>query len=132
MAGLSDYPAAAVLRAEDFDRAAKFYTETLGLEPGEQAGPTREGTFTAGDGTVVSVYERPGMPAPQNTTLAFRVPADKLEAVMDDLRGRGVVFQEYDIPEIGLKTVNGVATVEGEKAAWFLDTEGNILSVGTV
>lgn len=132
MAGLADYPAAAVLRAENFDRAAKYYSETLGLSPRTVAGPTREGAFTAGDGTVVSVYERPGMPAPQNTTLAFSVPADKFDAVMDDLRGRGVVFQEYDIPEIALKTVNGVATLEGDKVAWFLDTEGNILSVGTM
>jgi hypothetical protein len=46
---------------------------------------------------------------------------------MADLRKRGVVFEEYDAP--GFKTVNGVATGDGAKTAWFKDTEGNILAV---
>jgi hypothetical protein len=48
-----------------------------------------------------------------------------------------VIFEEYDVP--GLKTVNGIAEVEGnypskggagEKAAWFKDSEGNLLAIG--
>ncbi len=40
-----------------------------------------------------------------------------------------MVFEEYDFP--GLKTENGIAVLEGvERAAWFKDSEGNILSVG--
>ncbi len=46
---------------------------------------------------------------------------------MQDLRSRGVVFEEYDFP--GLKTVNGVAVMGDEKGAWFKDSEGNILSI---
>ena len=50
---------------------------------------------------------------------------------------RGVIFEEYDVP--GLKTVNGIAEVEGnypskggvgEMAAWFKDSEGNLLAIG--
>jgi len=52
---------------------------------------------------------------------------DNLEAEVDDLRGRGVVFEEYDLP--GLKTENGIATSTAGKAAWFTDTEGNILNL---
>ena len=130
MAGLADYEAGAVLRAEDYDRAAKFYTEVLGLSPGETYEHMREGRFMAGSGTGIGIYERPGMPAPQNTTLGFQVPVDKLEDVVADLRNKGVVFEEYDNPEIGLKTVNGIAEVEGRKAAWFKDSEGNILVLG--
>jgi hypothetical protein len=37
------------------------------------------------------------------------------------------VFEEYDFP--GLKTMNGIATLVTEKAAWFKDTEGNVLAV---
>ena len=85
--------------------------------------------FAAGGGTMVSIYERPGMPAPQNTTLAFGVPPEKFDGVIDDLKSRGVVFEEYDMPEMGLKTVGGVAEVMGTKVAWFKDTEGNILNV---
>ena len=132
MAGLADFEAGAILRAEDYDRAAKFYTEVLGLSPGEtNEHMTREGMFVAGSGTTIGIYERPGMPAPQNTTLGFKVPADKVEDVVADLRNKGVVFEEYDIPEIGLKTVNGIAEMEGMKSAWFKDPEGNIIVVST-
>ena len=68
---------------------------------------------------MVLIYERPGMPAPQNTTLGFNLPPDQFDAVAADLRARGVTFEDYDIPEIGLKTVNGIAEFEGAKAAWF-------------
>lgn len=133
MAGLQDIPVAGVLRAEDFQRAKKFYTEVLGLaEPKESSALTHEGMFAAGAGTMVSVYERPGLPAPANTTLAFGVPADKFDVVMAELRAKGVTFEDYDLPEIGLKTVSGVATYEGNKVAWFKDTEGNILSLSTM
>jgi hypothetical protein len=50
------------------------------------------------------------------------------------LRGRGVMFEEYDVP--GLRTVNDIAEVrdnEGNlfgKGAWFRDSEGNLLGIG--
>jgi len=132
MAGVGDYPVAAVIRAENFERARAFYTEVLGLEEKASAGPTTESVFLAGDGTMLSIYERPGMPAPQNTTLMFGVPAASFTAVMDELKGKGVVFEDYDLPEIGLVTTGGVAEYEGAKIAWFKDTEGNILSVGSM
>jgi len=132
MAGLADYPVAGVLRAEDFARAKKFYTEVLGLSEVVVGSPTQEGMFEAGDGTRVTIYERPGMPAPQNTTLGFGVPADRFPGVMADLRSKGVVFEDYDIPEIGLKTVDGVASMDGGMAAWFKDSEGNILNLASM
>lgn len=72
------------------------------------------------------------MSAPENTTLGFGVPLDRFDSVIGELRARGVVLEDYDLPEMGLKTVNGVAEVEGTKAAWFKDTEGNIISVATM
>ena len=134
MAGLGDYPAAAVLRAEDLARAKKFYTDVLGLKPGDVPGLASEdmGMFTAGDGTMVMLYARPGMPAPQNTTLGFGLPADKFDEVAADLRARGVTFEDYDLPEIGLKTVNGIAEFEGNKSAWFRDSEDNIINIAAM
>ena len=130
MAGLGDSMLSAVLRADDLARAKRFYTEVLGLK---HVSSTRGGElFSAGGGGVVMVYERPGMPAPENTTLGFSVAADRFDAVMSELRANGVVFEEYDMPEIGLKTVGGVAMLEGEKAAWFKDTEGNILNIAVM
>ena len=75
------------------------------------------------------VYENPGLKAPENTTLGFSVPPDRFEATMADIRAKGVVFEEYDIPAMGLKTVNGVADRGGTKSAWFKDSEGNILNL---
>ena len=62
---------------------------------------------------------------------------DDIETAVAELRTRGVAFEEFDLP--GLKTVNGIAQVAGnypskggigEKAAWFRDSEGNLLSIG--
>ncbi len=129
MAGLGDYPAAAVLRAEDIVRAKKYYAEVLGLKPIDVPGSGSEGMFSAGDGTMVLIYERPGMPAPQNTALGFNLPADKFDEVAAGLRAKGVTFEDYDVPEIGLKTTNGIAEFEGTKAAWFKDSEDNIVNI---
>jgi len=134
MASLGDYPAGAVLRAEDLARANKFYTDVLGLKPRDVPGPAGEGMgmFTAGDGSMVMIYERPGMPAPQNTALGFGVPAGEFDGVVADLRAKGVTFEDYDLPEIGLKTVNGIAEFEGSKAAWFRDSEDNIVNIAAM
>ena len=134
MAGPGDYPAAAVLRAEDLARAKKFYSDVLGLKPRDVSGPASESMamFTAGDGTMVMLYARPGMPAPQNTALGFGIPADKFDEVAADLRAKGVTFEDYDLPETGLKTVNGIAEFEGSKAAWFKDSEDNIVNIAAM
>jgi hypothetical protein len=58
---------------------------------------------------------------------------DDIEATVSELRSRGVVFEEYDLP--GLKTIDGIAEIEGqypskgsgERGAWFRDSEGNML-----
>jgi hypothetical protein len=88
--------------------------------------------FEGGGGTAVMVYERPGLKAPENTTLGFGVAAAGFDALVAELRSRGVVFEEYDIPEMGLKTVNGVAELGGMKSAWFKDSEGNILNLAAM
>jgi hypothetical protein len=76
-----------------------------------------------------------GVSSGQFTQMAFEVT--DLEATVQALRARGVTFEEYDLP--GLKTVDGIAKVEGnypskggvgELAAWFKDSEGNLLAIG--
>ena len=52
---------------------------------------------------------------------------DDVAAEVVDLKSRGVVFEEYDMP--GIKTVNSIATAGGAKTAWFRDSEGNILAI---
>jgi hypothetical protein len=63
---------------------------------------------------------------------------DDIEATVAELRARGVVFEDYDLP--GMRTVDGIAELEGnypskgsgERAAWFHDSEGNLLGLGEV
>lgn len=53
--------------------------------------------------------------------------AETFEADVAALQARGVIFEEYDLPD--LKTVNGVATIGEIKGAWFKDSEGNLLTL---
>jgi len=62
----------------------------------------------------------------KSTYMSFDVA--NLEEAVKELRDRGVVFEEYDMP--GLKTVDGIAEIQGVKGAWFKDPDGNILALG--
>jgi predicted enzyme related to lactoylglutathione lyase len=130
MAGLADAMVCGVVRAESYERAKKFYSEVLGLGVAQEfPGSNPGGMFAAGKGTVLMVYQNPQLKAPENTTLAFGVAPDRFDALIAELRKNGVTLEEYDIPEMGLKTVDGVADMDGQKSAWFKDSEGNILNV---
>lgn len=120
------------LPAQDLDRARRFYAEKLGLQPTE----TRLGglRYACRSGSF-SVFESAGRPSGEHTQMAWQV-AD-IEAVVAELRKRGVEFEEVDLP--GLRTVDGIAEVAGnypsaggggERAAWFRDSEGNLHGIG--
>jgi catechol 2,3-dioxygenase-like lactoylglutathione lyase family enzyme len=123
---------AARLPAQDLARAKSFYRDKLGLTPSEERpGGLR---YQCGNGWF-SLFESAGVPSGNHTQLAWEV--DDVDATVAQLRARGVVFEEHDLP--GLKTVNGIAEVAGnypsrggvgEKAAWFRDSEGNLLGIG--
>lgn len=123
---------AARLPAQDLARAKSFYRDKLALTPSEERpGGLR---YRCGNGWF-SLFESAGAPSGNHTQLAWEV--DDIDATVAQLRARGVVFEEYDLP--GLKTVNGIAEVAGnypsrggvgEKAAWFRDSEGNLLGIG--
>lgn len=120
------------LPAQNLARARAFYAEKLGLEPIEvRPGGLR---YQSGNG-YFALFESSGSPSGAHTQMGWEV--DDIDAVVAELRGRGVVFEEYDLP--GLKTVDGIAEVEGnypsaggvgERAAWFYDSEGNLLGLG--
>ncbi|MEU9130343.1 VOC family protein [Kitasatospora sp. NPDC048540] len=122
---LADAPLVAVIPAGDLDRAKRFYRDTLGLKVAREG--TEDIAFECG-GTQLAVYRTPSGGQAAHTLASWKV-AD-LDAEMTDLRGRGIVFEEYDLP--GLKTVDGVAEADGMRAAWFKDSEGNILCVNQV
>lgn len=117
--GSSTFP---VLPAADLLRAKAFYADTLGLTIAFEA----EGgvAFTAGNATMLFIYPY-GNTKAEHTVAGFMV--DDLESTVAGLRAKGVTFEDYDMP--GLRTVDGIADGGGTKAAWFKDTEGNILSI---
>jgi catechol 2,3-dioxygenase-like lactoylglutathione lyase family enzyme len=120
------------LPAQDLERARAFYAGKLGLEPSEER---PGGLLYRCAGGAFALFASEGASPGTFTQMAWEV--EDLEATVADLRGRGVVFEEVDVP--GLRTVDGIAEVEGnypskggrgERAAWFRDSEGNMLGVG--
>jgi catechol 2,3-dioxygenase-like lactoylglutathione lyase family enzyme len=119
------------LPAQDLNRAKAFYADKLGLHPVEE----REGGLryvgTAGE---FALFESAGAASGTHTQMGWEV--EDIEATVADLRSRGVIFEEYDVP--GLKTVDGIADIDGnypskgigERGAWFRDSEGNMLGIG--
>ena len=107
----------------DVARARKFYEEKVGLTPKEvYAGGV---IYECGAGSWVFMYPSAGAGTSKASTAFWTV--DDVAAEVAELKSRGVVFEEYDMPQI--KTENSVATGGGAKTAWFKDSEGNILAV---
>jgi catechol 2,3-dioxygenase-like lactoylglutathione lyase family enzyme len=121
------------LPAQDLDRARAFYAEKLGLEPVEERPGGLRYVCASGE---FALFQSTGRASGEHTQMGWEV--DDVDATVRELRARGVVFEEYDLP--GLKTVDGIAYVEGnypskgigERAAWFRDSEGNMLGVGEI
>jgi catechol 2,3-dioxygenase-like lactoylglutathione lyase family enzyme len=123
--------AEARLPAQALDRARTWYAEKLSLHPAEERQGGLHYETPAGD---FCLFASTGRSDGSFTQLAFTV--QDLPAAMAELRARGVVFHEYDVP--GLRTEDGIAHVSGnypsrgsgELGAWFNDSEGNLLAIG--
>jgi catechol 2,3-dioxygenase-like lactoylglutathione lyase family enzyme len=128
---LKDSDVSTRLPAQDLARARAFYADKLGLEPVEERPDGLR--YQCGSGRF-SLFASTGTASGTHTQMAWEV--DDLQAVVAELRRRGVVFEEVDAP--GLRTVDGIAEIEGnypsagvgERAAWFRDSEGNLLGIG--
>jgi catechol 2,3-dioxygenase-like lactoylglutathione lyase family enzyme len=120
---LDRFPFHARLAAADLDRAKRWYEEKLGLKPKQEM----EGGawYECGGGTWFLLYATGSAGTAQNTVAGWTV--EGIEKVMEDLRARGVTFEEYDMP--GLKTENGLMVSGPYKAAWLKDSEGNTIEL---
>jgi len=121
------------LPARDLDRARRWYSDKLGLDPVEE----RPGGLRYRCGTTYFVvFQSTGRASGESTQMAWEV--DDIEAVVADLVARGVEFEHVDVP--GMTTVNGIADIDGnypskgrgERGAWFRDIDGNLLGIGQV
>jgi predicted enzyme related to lactoylglutathione lyase len=81
--------------------------------------------YEAGGGSWFLLYPTPSAGTARHTVAGWAV--EDLDAEVAELKARGVVFEEYDSPQ--LKTVDGIATTAAGRAAWFKDSEGNILGL---
>src|SRR5256885_12122890 len=96
----------------DVARARKFYEQKVGLKPKEEyAGGV---IYECGKGSWVFMYPSAGAGTSKASTAFLAV--DDVAAEVAELKARGVVFEEYDMP--GIKTVNAIATAGGAQTAW--------------
>jgi len=112
----------ATLPASDLDRARAWYRDKLGLTPARE---DEVGLWYEFAGSRLLLYQSSYAGTSQSTAAEWLV--EDIEAVAQELRGRGVVFEEYDLP--GLKTDNGLTMIGRHRAGWFKDSEGNILAL---
>lgn len=119
------------LPAQDLDRARDFYREKLGLTPVEE----REGglRYLCASGEF-HIFLSTGAASGESTQMGFEV--EDIDAVVADLKSRGVVFEEIEHPiltvEDGIVSApdNYPSKGAGERGAFFRDSEGNLLGLG--
>ena len=120
---LQDFPLYAYIPAKDVARARRFYEEKLGFRPKQETGGGV--IYEFGGNTACFLYPTPNA-GTSKASQAFWHVVD-IEGEVAELKKRGIVFENYDMP--GEKAPSGVITAGGAKAAWFKDTEGNILAI---
>jgi len=120
---LKDLRTHTTLPAADLERAKRFYAEKLGLVPATEA-PGGLFYVLAG-GTRFVLYPTPNPTRGGHTQIGFSTSDIRKEVA--ELRARGVVFEEYDLPEF--KTEDAVATTGPNLTAWFKDSEGNTIGL---
>jgi predicted enzyme related to lactoylglutathione lyase len=111
----------AYIPVKDLARARRFYEDKIGFKPKQEIPGGVVYEFAGG--TACFMYPTPNAGTSQASQAFWQV--QDVEKEVAELRKRGVLFEEYDMP--GMK--DGIATGGGAKAAWFKDSEGNILAI---
>jgi catechol 2,3-dioxygenase-like lactoylglutathione lyase family enzyme len=128
---LKDGRVAARLPVRDLKEARAFYSDKLGLEPAEER---PGGLLYRCGGSEFALFESAGTASGTHTQMGWTV--DDIEATVNDLRRRGLNFEQVDMP--GITVTDGIAEIpgnypskgRGERAVWFKDLDGNLLGVG--
>lgn len=123
---LTDFKVYAVLPSKDIVSARDWFADKTGTTPAiEDPGGL---WYECDDGTWFVVTQSAFAGTAQNTAVSFEV--DDIERAMTDLRGRGVEFEDYDLPDF--KTDHGVFSMGPYRACWFKDNDGNIIELSQV
>jgi len=109
--------------ASDLARARAWYADKLGFTTSQEEAAAV--LYRHGEDRLFLLFSSPGAGTAQHQVAAWVV--EDLAAEVAELRARGVEFEQYDEP--GLRTVDGIAVTPVGKAAWFKDSEGNVLTI---
>src|SRR5512138_2809262 len=109
--------------AQDIPRARRFYEQTLGFQPKQEIDGGVAYEFASG--TQAFLYPTPNAGTSRASQAFWRV--DDIEREVAELKSRGVRFEHYDMP--GAAKDSDIVAAGSAKAAWFKDTEGNILAI---
>lgn len=121
---LQKSPLYAYLPARDLDRARRFYEKTLGLVP--KSLNNGGVTYEFAGGTAAFLYQTDNAGSSKASQAFWSV--EDVDGEIAQLKARGVVFERYDdMP--GKRSPEGAVIAGGAKAAWFKDSEGNILAI---
>jgi catechol 2,3-dioxygenase-like lactoylglutathione lyase family enzyme len=114
---------------QDLARARAWYADKLGLEPVEER---PGGLRYEGSAGVFCLFASGGRSDGSFTQLGFYV--EDIDATVAGLKARGVVFEEYSGCVESIMDIEGnyPSKGSGERAAWFRDSEGNMLGVAQV
>ena len=119
---LQRFPMYAYLPASDIARAREFYERRLGFVPKQESAGGVAYAFAGGTGCFL--YPTPNAGTSTASQAFWQV--DDVEREVEELAARGVAFERYDMPGA---SPSGIVTAGGAKAAWFKDSEGNILAL---
>ena len=121
---LAKKDAIATVAVTDLAKAKAFYENTLGLEPVEGDEGSVQ-SYRAGSSNLL-VYESSYAGTNKATAVTWPV-GDDLDAVIRDLKAKGVTFEHYEWP--GMRREGDVHIAGDMKVAWFKDPDGNILNI---
>jgi len=116
--------ASTAIPAQDIKRARQFYEQKLGLTVAEEQ-PDGGVVYRTGE-TGFLVFPSMGKASGDHTQMAFEV--DDVTTAVGELKSKGVKPEEYDYPDF--KSRDGIVDMpDGEKGAWFKDSEGNLIAL---
>ena len=111
----------AKLPAKDVERAKKFWADHFGLQPVSDVDAHVRYDVA---GTTLLVFLSSGSPSGDHDQ--FGLVVDDAEAEIDRLKKEGVVFPRFEGEGI---REDGIMDLGFMKAAWFTDSEGNLISI---
>jgi catechol 2,3-dioxygenase-like lactoylglutathione lyase family enzyme len=119
---LADDQVRATVAVSDMGRAKEFYEGKLGLTPLE-GGPDMVSMYPCGGGSLLQVYVSEYSSGTKATVVSWT--ATDFDAVVTDLRSKGVAFETYE----GMEHEDGVHVFGSHRVAWFKDPDGNVIGV---